>query len=88
MTTTEIILLVISILLLLLGLIAYIRDKIDLVLMFALFFAIFLAFFLASIESRLAYKEALKGNNPYEMVIHYEQKGDEYIPTDTIFVKK
>ena len=88
MTTTEIILLVISILLFLTGFVGYVRNKVDLVWIFLLLFAIFLAFFLASIESRLAYEEALKGNNPYEMKIHYEQRGDDYVPTDTVFVKR
>lgn len=35
-----------------------------------------------------AYKEALKGNNPYEIKVVYEQQDSTYIPVDTLFIKK
>ena len=34
-----------------------------------------------------AYKEALKGNNPYKMEIRYELYDSIYIPKDTVFIK-
>ena len=88
MTTTEIILLVISILLFLTGFVCYFRDEIDLVWIFSFLFAAFFSLLTESLASKIAYKEALKGNNPYEMDIRYEKRGDEYVPTDTVFVKR
>ena len=88
MTTTEIILLVISILLLLAGFVGYVRNKVDLVWIFLLLFSACFSLLIESLASNIAYKEALKGNNPYEMDIRYEKRGDEYLPTDTIFLKK
>ena len=36
---------------------------------------------------KLAYKESLKGNNPYKMEIRYELQDSIYIPKDTVFTK-
>ena len=88
MTTTEIILLVVSILLFLTGFIWYVRNKIDLVWIFLLLFSVCFSLLIESLASKIAYKEALKGNNPYEMDIRYEKRGNEYVPTDTIFIKR
>ena len=63
-------------------------EKIYLVWIFTVLFAFLFVIFIASVSSRKAYEEALKGNNPYEMKIHYEQQGDKYVPTDTVFVKR
>ena len=46
------------------------------------------ASFLGLIEGEgTAYKEALKGNNPYKMEIRYELYDSIYIPKDTVFIK-
>ena len=36
---------------------------------------------------KLAYKESLRGNNPYKMEIRYELQDSIYIPKDTVFTK-
>lgn len=38
------------------------------------------------LSQRIAYKEALKGNNIYKMEIKYEMKDSMYVPYDTVFV--
>ena len=40
-----------------------------------------------AVEEEIAYKESLKGNNPYKMEIRYELQDSIYIPKDTIFTK-
>ena len=40
-----------------------------------------------AVEEEIAYKESLRGNNPYKMEIRYELQDSIYIPKDTIFTK-
>ena len=39
------------------------------------------------VEEGVAYKESLRGNNPYKMEIRYELQDSIYIPKDTVFTK-
>ena len=60
-------------------------------LMFSIFGVMFIlsgALFLGSyLGSEFAYKESLKGNNPYKMEIRYELQDSIYIIKDTVFTK-
>lgn len=40
-----------------------------------------------AVEGEEAYKESLRGNNPYKMEIRYELQDSIYIPKDTVFTK-
>ena len=52
-----------------------------------LFTGIAMYFLGGSDGEKLAYKESLKGNNPYKMEIRYELQDSIYIPIDTVFTK-
>ena len=39
------------------------------------------------VEEEIAYKESLKGNNPYKMEIRYELQDSIFYPKDTVFTK-
>lgn len=52
-----------------------------------LFTGIAMYFLGGSDGEKLAYKESLRGNNPYRMEIRYELQDSIYIPKDTIFTK-
>ena len=52
-----------------------------------LFIEIAMYFLGGSDGEKLAYKESLRGNNPYKMEIRYELQDSIYIPKDTIFTK-
>ena len=52
-----------------------------------LFTGIAMYFLGGSDGKKLAYKESLRGNNPYRMEIRYEFRDSIYIPKDTIFTK-
>ena len=40
-----------------------------------------------AVEEEIAYKESLKGNNPYKMEIRYELQDSIFYPKDTVFTK-
>lgn len=40
-----------------------------------------------AVEEEIAYKESLRGNNPYRMEIRYELQDSIYIIKDTVFTK-
>ena len=40
-----------------------------------------------AVEEEIAYKESLRGNNPYKMEIRYELQDSIYIIKDTVFTK-
>lgn len=88
MTTAEIILFILMSASFIAGFIAIVRGKIVPTWLFAILGALFLSMWSGIFAQREAYQNALKGNNPYEMRIYYELRGDDYIPTDTTFVKR
>ena len=52
-----------------------------------LFIEIAMYFLGGSDGEKLAYKESLKGNNPYKMEIRYELQDSILFPKDTVFTK-
>ena len=52
-----------------------------------LFIEIAMYFLGGSDGEKLAYKESLKGNNPYKMEIRYELQDSIFYPKDTVFTK-
>ena len=52
-----------------------------------LFTGIAMYFLGGSDGGKLAYKESLRGNNPYRMEIRYELQDSIFYPKDTVFTK-
>ena len=52
-----------------------------------LFTGIAMYFLGGSDGEKLAYKESLRGNNPYKMEIRYELQDSIFYPKDTVFTK-
>ena len=52
-----------------------------------LFTGIAMYFLGGSDGEKLAYKESLRGNNPYRMEIRYELQDSIFYPKDTVFTK-